>query len=48
LLAGGISQFLLADDLLSAIALAAVPPMALTLMCTALWCLRPERTNAPH
>jgi len=39
-LAGGISQFLLADDLLSAISLAAVPPMALTLVCTALWCWR--------
>jgi MFS family permease len=46
-LAGGISQFLLGDDLLSAISLAAVPPMALTLVCTALWCLRPGRT-APH
>lgn len=45
LLAGGISQFLLADDLLSAISLAAVPPMALTLLCTTLWCLRPARTT---
>ncbi|MCD9096129.1 MFS transporter [Luteimonas fraxinea] len=40
-LAGGISQFVLADDLLSAISLAAVPPMGLTLVCTGLWCLRP-------
>ena len=40
LLSGGLSQFALGDDLLSAIALAAVPPMALTLVCTFVWCLR--------
>lgn len=45
-LAGSLSQYLLADDLLSAIALAAVPPMTLTLTCTALWCLGPARATA--
>ncbi|MBD9468114.1 MFS transporter [Pseudoxanthomonas sp. PXM01] len=39
-LSGGLSQYLLADDLLAAIALAAVPVMGLTLVCTFLWCRR--------
>lgn len=38
LLSGGLSQFLLADDLLAAISLATVPVMCATLACTALWC----------
>lgn len=37
-LSGGISQFLLADDLLTAIPLAAVPAMGVTLVCTFVWC----------
>lgn len=45
LLAGGISQYLLANDLLSAISLASVPAMALTLVCTLLWCL--QRAPSP-
>lgn len=36
-LSGGISQFLLADDLLSAMSFAAVPVMGVTLVCTFLW-----------
>lgn len=37
-LSGGLSQFILGDDLLSAISLAAVPVLAFTVACTALWC----------
>lgn len=39
-LSGGLSQYLLADDLLAAISLAAVPVMGITLVCTFLWCCR--------
>lgn len=39
-LSGGLSQYLLADDLLTAISLAAVPVMGITLACTFLWCVR--------
>lgn len=40
LLSGGLSEFLLRDDLLTAIPLAAVPMLVLTLACTAAWSLR--------
>ncbi|MFT3762990.1 MAG: MFS transporter [Pseudoxanthomonas sp.] len=46
LLSGGISQYLLHDDLLTAISLAAVPVLAVTVACTALWC-RHDPVAAP-
>lgn len=46
LLSGGVSQFVLRDDLLSAISLAAAPMLVLTLVCTAPWCLCGERGAA--
>lgn len=43
LVSGGISEFVLGDDLLTAIALAATPMLAVTLVCTAVWLLSMRR-----